>query len=149
MNWVQIFLFSAKHQKFDAFSWDQMHFLKVQYSQQSNLAAFLIFSWRKKKYYQENQAKQAEHNNYQTLILTTSFLDVQLEWICFLMCLYVPVTCSKVQRKRNWGVSGRTNCVPLVLGAAFLVQGCTGPGLLLVWDARLQGWGVPGCWILK
>lgn len=65
------------------------------------LGCFFNFFLKKNKYYQENQAKQAKHNNYQTLFLTTSFLDVRLELICFLMCLYVPVTCSKVQRKRN------------------------------------------------
>lgn len=47
------------------------------------LGCFFNFFLKKNKYYQENQAKQAEHNNYQTLILTTSFLDVRLELICF------------------------------------------------------------------
>lgn len=61
-----------------------MHFFKAQFA---SGAVWLGFFLKEKQDEEKSWAKQAGYSTYQSLILTSSFLDVQVELIRLFPCL--------------------------------------------------------------
>lgn len=121
MNWVQIFLFSAKHQNFDAFSWGQMHFLKVQWASRVTWLGFISEgkALSIKKLGTRHWAKQNGHNNYQFLVLTLLFLEFELELIRLLSVFMSPCNSYSGTEEKVLKCLKRNHSFPSILGSVF------------------------------
>lgn len=141
MNWVQIFLFSAKHQNFEASSWGQMHFLKVQWASRVTWLGF--FSEGKalsvKNLGNEPWAKQNSHNNHQFLILSLSFLEFELELIRIISVFMSPCNSHSENRGGDMEVpQGEPFLTLWFLDQCFLVW-ISGPIFCCCTMARFDG----------